>query len=166
MKLAELSKLGGADRDLDSGSRPARPLGSWVLDTVASLAQSTGQELRTRLEVEGGSAQEGDDITAQPLKDELFPPALQLSSASGCSEGRGPQAALPDAGSWRREQQRCPCSHSGQGRCRAGAGPAPSPVLGGQVSPAWSEGGRWVSQGSLGSRRVWGKFSSFPGRDK
>lgn len=100
MKLAELSRPRGADRDPDSGSCPARPLGSWVLDTVASLAQRAGQELRARLEVEGGRAQEGDDITAQPLKDELFPPGLQLSS-----EGRGPQAALPDAGRWTLEEE-------------------------------------------------------------
>lgn len=39
-----------------------------------------GQERWAGLEEEGGSAQEGGDITTQPLKDELFPPPLQLSS--------------------------------------------------------------------------------------
>jgi hypothetical protein len=31
--------------------------------------------------VEGGGAQESDDITGQPLKDELFPVPLQLRSS-------------------------------------------------------------------------------------
>lgn len=42
----------------------------------------------------GGSAQDGDDVTAQPLKDELFLPALKLPCSSW--ERRGHRAALPD----------------------------------------------------------------------
>lgn len=56
-----------------------------------------GQERGARLEVEGGSAREGDDITAQPLKDELFPPPLQLG-AGGSEDDRGLQAAPLDRG--------------------------------------------------------------------
>lgn len=84
--------------------------------------------------MEGGSAQEDDDITAQPLKDELF--SQHSSSAQPAAARRGGDLRQPcqtlDAGRWtlgtgrwRREQQRCPCSHSGQGRSWAGAGPAP-----------------------------------------
>ncbi|KAI5162519.1 Calcium Homeostasis Modulator Protein 6 [Manis pentadactyla] len=47
---------------------------------------------RASLEVEGGSAQEGDDITTQPLKDELFPQRLQLAPAPG----RGGDIGLPE----------------------------------------------------------------------
>lgn len=101
--------------------------------------------------MEGGRAQEDDDITAQPLKDELF--SQHSSSAQPAAARRGGDLRQPcqtlDAGRWRREQQRCPCSHSGQGRSRAGAGPAPSPVLGGQGSPA-----RSGARAEGGSRRV------------
>lgn len=108
--------------------------------------------------MEAGSAQEDDDITAQPLKDELF--SQHSSSAQPAAARRGGDLRQPcqtldagrwalGAGRWRREQQRCPCSHSGQGRSRAGAGPAPSPVLGGQGSPA-----RSGARAEGGSRRV------------
>ena len=90
-------KPGGA---LGSCSHPAWPLQVWVLETVASLVrEGSGQKLESwaRLEVEGGSAYKGDDITTQPLKDELFPLPLQLRSG-GSSEDRELQAALLDQG--------------------------------------------------------------------
>lgn len=56
-------------------------------------------------EVPGGGG--GGDVTAQPLKDELFLPALQLPCST--SERRGPRAPLPDAGPGS-DRPRCPRS--------------------------------------------------------
>ena len=119
-------KPGGAP---GSRSHPAWPLQVWVLETVAILArQGAGQKLEcwARLEVEGGSAQKGDDITTQPLK----------MSCSRCHFSSAPEAPGRtgdlEQPRWTREPRGCPRSCSRQGGCWAGAGqadPAQRPCL-------------------------------------
>lgn len=81
MWLAELSSLRG-----QAESWAAAAISTWLLGSRSCAG------CRASLEVEGGSAQEGDDITTQPLKDELFPQLLQLAPAPG----RGGDIRPPD----------------------------------------------------------------------
>lgn len=103
----------GARRDL--GSRPPHLApGSWF-GNCSPPAQRLGRRRGwAGAGVGGGSAQGGDDVTAQPLKDELFLPALELPCSS--SAKRGHRAALPDAGPGS-DRPRGTAAPSGQGGC-------------------------------------------------
>lgn len=54
--------------------------------------------------MEGGSTQEGDDITAQPLKDELFLPPLGLPQSASQRLLIGEGTSSSPAGRWTPEE--------------------------------------------------------------
>lgn len=80
--------------------------------------------------MEGGSAQEGGDITTQPLKDEPFPPPLQLLGGVRTSGSPAGTEGVPEVPVWLTLDKGAP---------RAGAGPVASPLPGGQEVPAQGE---------------------------